>query len=66
MALGEHAGAVFCRTQFGAAFQCNADVRSLETSYATKSVPASIAVTAMNLSDLYLVADGDVEVPQNG
>lgn len=66
MALGEHAGAVFCRTQFGAAFQCNADVRSLETSYATKSVPASIAVTAMNLSDLYMVADGDVEVPQNG
>lgn len=58
--LGEYPGAVFCRTSYGAAFQCNAEVRSLSTGYLRKSVPASIEVQAMDLTGAFTVSQNDV------
>ena len=58
-ALGEHPGAVFCRTADGMAFQCNADVREVGSSYETKAKEtARIEVKAVRLTDDFTVHSG--------
>lgn len=58
--LGEYPGAVFCRTQLGLAFQCNAEVDGVDFGYLTKAMPAKISVSAMDLADTFRIADADI------
>lgn len=57
--LGEHPGAVFCRTVNGMAFQCDAQVRELSTSYHTQTVAVQVDVTRVALTDEYTVKNGE-------
>ena len=52
--LAEHPGAVFCRTGRGEAFQCNADLGSLDLTYATGLVGASFPITEMMLTRQFM------------
>lgn len=51
--MGEYPGAVFCRTSSGLAFQCNADVSELGTTYNNPIVPVSIDLTKTDLTDQF-------------
>ena len=52
--LAEHPGAVFCRTGRGEAFQCNADLGSLDLTYATGLVGARFPITEMKLTRQFM------------
>ena len=52
-------GAVFCRSSNGLAFQCNANVSELGTSYISGAVPVSIDLTYENLTEQYKCNGGD-------
>ena len=56
-ALGNYAGACFCRTDKGAAFQCNAELSEVSTSYSTGAVPIRFELTRMDLSEEFMVKD---------
>ena len=58
--LGEHPGAVFCRTPRGDAFQANVDLGSLDLSYATMAVGASFPVTEMKLTAQFMARKREV------
>lgn len=61
-ALGNYAGACFCRTDKGAAFQCNAELSEVGTSYSTGAVAVRFELTRMDLSEEFMVKDEeDVE-----
>ena len=52
-------GAVFCRSANGVAFQCNADVSELGTSYNKGAVPVSIDLTYEDLTEQFKCNGGD-------
>ena len=56
-ALGNYAGACFCRTDKGAAFQCDAELSEVNTSYSTGAVPVRLELTRMDLSQEFMVKD---------
>jgi hypothetical protein len=58
--LGEHPGAVFCRTPRGDAFQANVDLGSLDLSYATMVVGASFPITEMKLTAQFMARKREV------
>ena len=58
--LGEHPGAVFCRTPRGDAFQANVDLGSLDLSYATMAVGASFPITEMKLTAQFMARKREV------
>ena len=58
--LGEHPGAVFCRTPRGDAFQANVDLGSLDLSYATMAVGASFPITEMKLTPEFMARKREV------
>ena len=53
--LGEYAGAVFCRTNTGMAFQCNAQVSELSIPYDTAAVAVQISVTGISTTDEFRI-----------
>ena len=57
--LGEHPGAVFCRTANGMAFQCDAQTKELSMSYHTQTIATRIEVTRVALTDEYTVKNGE-------
>ena len=57
--LAEFPGAVFCRTGRGEAFQCNADLGSLDLTYATSLVGASFPITEMKLTRQFMADTGE-------
>lgn len=56
-ALGNYAGACFCRTDKGAAFQCNAELSEVGISYDSGAVPVRFELTKMDLSQEFMVKD---------
>ena len=56
--LGEHAGACFCRTAEGMAFQCNVDVSGIDLAYNSGAVPIKFNVTYEDMTDEYAVRGG--------
>jgi len=61
--LGEYAGPVFCRTQHGMAFQCDAQVSELSLDNVSAAISARLDLTAMRLDSRYTVPTDDIEVP---
>ena len=59
--LGEHPGAVFCRTGRGDAFQCNADLGNLDLSYSTMVAGASFPITEMKLTAQFMARKQEEE-----
>ncbi len=55
--LGEYAGAVFCRTNTGMAFQCNAQVSELSIPFDSGAVAVQISVTAVDMTDEYRIQE---------
>ena len=53
-ALGEHAGAAFCRRADGDAFQCNADLGGIDLSYASMAAGVSFPVTQVALTGQFM------------
>lgn len=56
-ALGNYAGACFCRTDKGAAFQCDAELSEVSASYNAGAVPVRFELTRMDLSQEFMVKD---------
>lgn len=55
--LGVEDSSCFCRTQLGAAFECNVDVTGLEVTHGHAAVPVSISVDGIDLTSRYQLAD---------
>ena len=60
-ALGRHAGAVFCRTPEGYAFQCNVNV-SRSNQQTSMLEEYSLAITEVDLTADFMPTDDDVQV----
>ncbi|MBO7701986.1 MAG: hypothetical protein J6S36_03645 [Eggerthellaceae bacterium] len=57
--LGEHAGAVFCRTVNGMAFQCDVQPRDVSMSYKTQTVSTRLDVTRVALTEDFTTKNGE-------
>ena len=55
--LGTEDSSCFCRTQLGAAFECNVNVTGIEVTYNHAAVPVSISVDGVDLTSSYRVPD---------
>lgn len=58
--LGEYPGPCFCRTQYGMAFQCDAQVSGLSANNQSQSIGASLNLTAMKLDERFMVESRDI------